>query len=262
MAVEENVMVNKQIFSALFVILAGLNVATATIQAQEENRKISSFTDPREGRTYRTVELGDEVWMAENLHYSFNEKAPYYDWDKKNEQIYGRLYAWGQAQQACPTGWHLPSTEEWVDLLNIFGEIYDYDGKLLVKKNKKKLSKEERKMGEKLHTDAWQHFQVGGITGFDVLYGGELVIQSGAYDWRLGGRPTNVSFAGLEKLARFWSASNNMKNFVMRDNGADNIVFVSASTGKEQFLLHPIRKSTFLSVRCVMDKPDSLNTEK
>ena len=60
--------------------------------------------------------------MAENLCYASpgtttNEGTSfYYDFDKKNEEIYGRLYAWDAAMIECPPGWHLPSLEEWIDL--------------------------------------------------------------------------------------------------------------------------------------------------
>lgn len=62
-----------------------------------------SFTDPRDGQKYKTVKIGEHVWMAENLKYK--EGA---------ESIgdAGVFYAWDEALVACPNGWHLPSKEE------------------------------------------------------------------------------------------------------------------------------------------------------
>lgn len=95
------------------------------------------FTDARDGQTYRTVKIGKQIWMAENLNY-------YYDIgtarsmcanDRCNS---GRLYTWSAAMDSaaffddcdgcntskgrdvirgvCPAGWHLPDSAEWVAL--------------------------------------------------------------------------------------------------------------------------------------------------
>jgi uncharacterized protein (TIGR02145 family) len=79
-----------------------------------------TFTDPRDGKTYRIVKIGNQVWMAENLNFKC-EESKYYDFESSNAEKYGRLYDWETAMEVCPPGWHLPSKEEWDELLNFAG---------------------------------------------------------------------------------------------------------------------------------------------
>jgi len=75
----------------------------------------STFTDPRDGKTYRTVKLGEQIWMAENLNYEMDDGVK--SWCNGNKQEncdkYGRLYTYKSATYACPPGWRLPEVQEW-----------------------------------------------------------------------------------------------------------------------------------------------------
>lgn len=94
---------------------------------------MSTFTDPRDGNTYKTVEINRQVWLGENLRYrgpaqKFNnwiieEKDFYYppNGDRNNIKEYGCLYTWDNAIKACPTGWHLPSKTDFEKLLRVAG---------------------------------------------------------------------------------------------------------------------------------------------
>jgi len=86
----------------------------------------SKMTDSRDGKTYWKVTIGGKNWMAENLNYA--EGGVCYGEDtlsdaevQANCVKYGRLYNWYTAKEVCPTGWHLPSNQEWADLVTAVG---------------------------------------------------------------------------------------------------------------------------------------------
>lgn len=83
------------------------------------------MTDERDGQTYKSVRIGTQVWMAQNLNYVPAGKDGNGAWCYENSvdscMKYGRLYDWTTAKGVCPQGWHLPSDGEWAILSNLFG---------------------------------------------------------------------------------------------------------------------------------------------
>jgi uncharacterized protein (TIGR02145 family) len=77
------------------------------------------FTDPRDNKRYSTVPIGNQTWLAENL--CWEGAGVWYDNNKANGKKYGRLYTWDEALKVAPTGWHLPTDEEWRELIKHVG---------------------------------------------------------------------------------------------------------------------------------------------
>lgn len=120
-----------------------------------EEFETDTFTDPRDGNVYKTVTIGSQTWMAENLRYlpsvasplSLSQWTKYYyvyGYDGTNVAeakatanyiTYGVLYNWVAAKEACPAGWHIPTDEEWTQLTTYLGES-DAGGKLKEKGTK------------------------------------------------------------------------------------------------------------------------------
>lgn len=86
-----------------------------------ENGPNGSLFDKRDGKKYRTIKIGEQTWMAENLNYEMEDSYCYNGHDE-NCSRYGRLYTQAKATKACPEGWHLPSKHEFETLIESTGE--------------------------------------------------------------------------------------------------------------------------------------------
>ncbi|MCF2521118.1 FISUMP domain-containing protein [Dyadobacter sp. CY351] len=84
-----------------------------------------TFTDSRDGQTYKTISFKDSTgkivtWMAQNLNYKIEGSYAYED-NENNRKELGLLYTWEAAKKACPSGWHLSTDREWAMLVSQFG---------------------------------------------------------------------------------------------------------------------------------------------
>ena len=106
-----------------------------------------TMTDPRDGKTYRTVEIRGQIWMAENLNYAGDTQGDSYcyNYDEELCELYGRLYTREAAyadeschnsstcttsdahsQGICPDGWHIPFKSEVQTMLEFIGDRTEY----------------------------------------------------------------------------------------------------------------------------------------
>ena len=111
----------------------------------EESTPLTDY----DGNTYKTVRIGDQIWMAENLkttRYSDGTAIPslVYNNNDSNLSKFGRLYTWTAAmrnsassstnpsnvQGVSPVGWHIPSEAEWMELINNLGGASTAGGKM------------------------------------------------------------------------------------------------------------------------------------
>ena len=131
---------------------AMVEALTARIEALEGGGSGSTVTDA-DGNVYNTVTIGTQVWMKENLkvtHYSNGDPIPnitditgwknlttgaycWYNNDESNyKDTYGALYNWYtivDGRNVCPTGWHVPTDEEWTTLETyLINNGYGYEG--------------------------------------------------------------------------------------------------------------------------------------
>jgi len=195
----------------IFFLFIGLALLTDTlVRAQKTN----SFTDARDGRTYKTVTIGKQTWMAENLNYtavnSWNYGA-----DSSKCAVYGRLYSWEAAKTACPAGWHLPTNEEWFTLINYLGGISVAGEKMKAQKK-------------------WENLNVGATNSsiFTALPGGYRSSFGLVYD--------------VGKSCYWWSATPSVNNVYH----AGYFVLYQNFSGAFQ---NTYNKEAGFSVRCLKD---------
>jgi len=141
-----------------------------------------TFTDERDGKTYKTVKIDNQVWMAENLNFA-SENSWCYNDDNKNCDKYGRLYSIEAALKACPKGWKIPSDDDWDNLINNHGSK-DMVGAFL----------------KEVGTANWKAPNLGANNkgGFTALPAGKKL--------------TDGTYAGEGMTASFWSLLKDKKN--------------------------------------------------
>ncbi|MFC2118092.1 FISUMP domain-containing protein, partial [Bacteroidota bacterium] len=172
-----------------------LSSLTQELIVAEDTSKV--VIDARDGNIYKTVNIGTQRWMAENMAWlptvsysetSLNFFPDYYVYGYEGTsvsaakssyayEIYGVLYNWWAAKSACPSGWHLPSDEEWTILRDFLGD------------------KAGGKMKEKGTTHWYSpNRSATNSSGFNALPGGLRYDQT-------------VGFDSLGFYAHFWSSN-------------------------------------------------------
>jgi len=160
-----------------------------------------------EGNLYKTVEIGTQVWMAENLKTTkFNDGSDIplavdntdwhkalslrYCWFNNDKDTYGNIYgalyngfvistSFNGNKNVCPTGWHVPTEAEWYILENyLIAKGYNYDGTTTGDKIAKSLAsttawKSSTNQGAVGNTD---YPEKRNITGFSALPAGDRQI--------------------------------------------------------------------------------------
>ncbi len=195
-----------------------------------------------DGNTYKTVRIGDQVWMAENLkakRYQNETDIPdimAYSDDEANVEIYGRLYTFNAAtsegvtdkkgfvQGACPKGFHIPTDDEWKQLETFLG-MTGSDVNLMAWRGSVE--------GGMLKTTGTEHWtapnaEATNTTGFSALPGGN-------YNPAIG-------YASKGLIAYFWSCSS------IDDYEKWSRVL---QTGNGKIGRYPSGKDLGFSVRCV-----------
>ena len=144
------------------------------------SNETGTITDSRDGKTYKTVKIGYQWWMAENLNYG-TSNSWCYDEIIANCDFYGLLYSWNAAQNSCPADWHLPSDDEWKVLEIFLG-----------------MSEAEVDNVGLRGTDQGTQLKKGGSTGFNILYAGY--------------RDQAGIFNSIGSGATFWTSSEDADN--------------------------------------------------
>ena len=187
------------------------------------------FVDDRDGQIYRSVKIGEQVWMAENLNYAVDSSYCYED-SLENCQKYGRLYATRDiAKSACPEGWHLPDSSEFKSL------IASADGR--------DLAGSDNMAGKALKSKSgWRNRNDGNDgNGTDAL--GFSALPAGYKS------ATTSSFYDMKMSAKFWSSTG--------QKGKDsylNITYSFDNGSLWENIFPPIYDlSESYSVRCVRD---------
>lgn len=192
-------------------------ITTDEVLINIEEEKEGELYDDRDDQIYKTIKIGNQWWMAENLNFSTDSNSWIYDNNSSNAYIYGRLYNWEIANQVCPSDWHLPDNDEWFELISFLGG-FDVAGGLM-------------KVQDSTYWDS-PNLGATDSSGFSGL-------AAGSYNQN--------SFDGMKQFAFFW-ASNEMF-FTDHYSG----LFFRLDYNREAIETYYTNKNYGFSVRCVKD---------
>lgn len=179
-------------YLSLSLLLCCITILWTACVKEESKICTDSFVDERDGTEYCMVTIGTQVWMADNLQYASDSNA-YTNVSSPStiNAVYGKLYTFSEANQACPNGWHLPTDQEWKILEMTLGmSTVEADG----------LNERGTDEGAQLKSiEGWNsslNIGVEGVnsSGFNALPAGE---------WN----PSFGPFFNLGTEASYWTAS-------------------------------------------------------
>jgi len=217
----------KRLFLVLVFLCVGFLLPAAA--------QTSKFTDPRDNKTYRTVVIGNKVWMAENLNHKIGNSWCYDNKDS-NCSKYGRLYDWNTAARvACPRGWRLPSDADWDDVVLATGGEEVAGKKLKSKTGWDFICTSDMMINDEAGCIVGKKYSGNGTDdfGFSALPGGGFLTE-GSFE----------GFAGVGGSGNWWSVS---------EIDVDNVSAWGMSLDYESMGNGWVNKSNGLSVRCLQD---------
>jgi len=193
---------------------------TTYLYAQVD-RNVAKLVDPRDGKAYRAVRIGNLIWLAENLNYEAKGSLCYNE-NTYNCTKYGRLYPAVSAERICPVGWRLPTRQDWNALVQVAGDSSVAEKKLKA-------------------TAGWIKSSNGtNELGFSALPGGYC------YDDTVMGSDEDgeLNFNGIGEKGFWWSAGEEEIGVVALDNTLKFFEFEVYSCEAQ---------GLFYSVRCVKE---------
>ena len=253
---------NKKLVSILLLGILVSTVLSSGCKKEDENKddgekvdlptkgNTGTFTDSRDNKDYKWIEIGSQVWMSENLAYTGSDIkniADNYDWydntnadawsyynnNESNKSSYGVLYQWKAAGIACPDGWHLPTDAEWIELENYLKEKgYSCDGVVGNDKIAKSMA---------LNSGWDNSSNLGAVGNSDFA---EFINVSGFSASASGFRAYTGEFTNKSKECYWWSYTEDSSDIY----GNYNLKFDSPKV----YTFHD-NKTYGFSVRCVKD---------
>lgn len=170
------------------------------------NATNNTLTDLRDNIVYKTVTIGDQVWMAENLNFEYQTgtNSFCYNDSEKFCNLYGRLYIEESKNNVCPENWHLPDSIEWKIL-------FDFTG------NKNEVLKANSSWSN------WQNKDANGTNEYN-------------FSVFAGGNKNRQTYSGYGTSATFWIKGSYWTVRITRIN--DNSPYYSL---RDDFSAHAIR---------------------
>ena len=110
-----------------FILLGILFFPLISCEKESTEDNSETFTDSRDGKEYKCVEINGKTWVAENFNYQPTAKSTDDYIDYSHGDVSFKLYRWNIISTIIPDGWHLPSESEYDDLIQSLGG-YDVAG--------------------------------------------------------------------------------------------------------------------------------------